>query len=362
MRRRLSCVAAPWLACLISVAASAGEGSEAAAPADCQPDVQLAYICGLERPEDLVVIPETRWLVASGFSPGAGIKLVDGEARLAKRWYLGTPDQIDPQTGSFPACPGPPDTDALHTRGLSLRALGEDRWRLLVVNHGGREAIEVFDVSLPDGLPRLVWRGCLPMPTGEVANSVTSFADGSILATVLTRPGTTIGDFMRGQNTGAVWQWRPGDRGFVQLPGTELPGNNGIETDPDQRHFYVVAFGLHAVAVFDREDTSSPRALITASDFMPDNIRWSGDRLLLAGMRLDEPACGGLRKVVNGVADPMLCHRGWVVGELMRDERRIATVAYGHPQPGFNGHSIAVTWRGELWLGSFQSDRIAIQD
>lgn len=353
MRRQLSCVAALWLACLISCPALAE---------NCQPDSQLAYACGLERPEDLVVIPGTRWLIASGFAPGGGIKLIDGETRMARHWYMGTADQIGPQLANFPACPAPPDAALLHTRGLSLLPLGENSWRLLVVNHGGREAIEVFDVSLAGGTPHLVWRGCLPMPTGQVANSVTAFADGTILATVLTRPGTTIGDFMLGRSTGAVWQWQPGDAGFVELPGTRLPGNNGIETDPDQRHFYVVSFGLHAVAVFDRQDTASPRALITAPDFMPDNIRWSDNRLLLAGMRLDEPACGGLRQVVNGVADPMLCHRGWVVGELLRDEGRIATVAYGHPQPGFNGHSVAVIWRNELWLGSFQSDRIAIQD
>jgi hypothetical protein len=347
----LSLVAALWLACLIPGQASAQE---------CLPDPQLAYVCGLEKPEDLVVIPGTRWLVASSFTPGGGIRLVDGEARVARHWYTGAANQVDPQPGAYLPCPGPPDPELLHTRGLSLRPLGDDRWRLLVVNHGGREAIELFDVWLADGEPQITWRGCLPMLAGQVANSVTSFSDGTVLVTVLTRPGTTIGDFMLGRSTGAVWQWRPGEAGFTQLSGTQLPGNNGIETDPDQRHFYVVSFGLHAVAVFDRQDTSAPIDLITAPDFMPDNIRWTEGKLLLTGMRLDEPACGGLRQVINGAADPMLCHRGWVVGELLPGEGRIATVSYGHPQPGFNGHSVGVIWREELWLGSFQSDRLAI--
>lgn len=351
MIRALSCIAALWLAC--------PAGSPAAAQ-DCPADSQLAYICGLDRPEDLVVIPGTRWLVASSFVPGGGIRLIDGEARTARRWFAGSADQIAPLADGLPACPGPPDPTLLHTRGLSLRPLADGRWRLLAVNHGGREAIELFDLSLAGGEPQITWRGCLPMPPGQVANSVAAFADGTVLATVLTRPGTTIGDFMLGHTTGAVWQWRPGEAGFSELRGTQLPGNNGIETDPDQRHFYVVSFGLHAVAVFDRHDTAAPVSVITAPDFMPDNIRWSDGRLLLAGMRLDEPACGGLRQVVDGVADPMLCHRGWVVGELHRDQGRIATLAYGHPQPGFNGHSVAIAWRGEIWLGSFQSDRVAI--
>jgi len=93
---------------------------------------------------------------------------------------------------------------------------------------------------------------------------------------------------------------------------------------------------------------------------MPDNIHWSAGRLLLAGMRHDEPACGGLRRVIDGVADPMLCHRGWVVGEVDRATRRISTVAYGTPVAGFNGLSAAALMPGELWLGSFQSDRLTI--
>lgn len=208
--------------------------------------------------------------------------------------------------------------------------------------------------------PQLIWRGCLPMPPGQVANSVAAFADGTVLTTVLTRPGTTIADFVQGRTTGAVWQWQPGDSAFARLPGTEFPGNNGLEVDTDERRFYVVAFGWHAVLVFDRHDTARPLAKIVAPDFMPDNIHWSEGRLLLAGMRLDEPACGGLRKVVDGKADPMLCHRGWVVGELLPAEGRIAAVAYGAPQPGFNGLSGAAWVGGKLWLGSFQSSRLAI--
>lgn len=333
----------------------------APAPQGCAPDSDLAYVCGTERPEDILPLPETRWLVASGFARGAGLKLIDAPARTLTRWYTGEPAQIAFDRRRYSACPGPLDPALFNARGLSLRKTGAGQWRLLVVNHGGRESIEVFDVATKgQGAPRLSWRGCLPMPTGQVGNSVASFADGTVLVTVLTRPGTTIADFVAGRVTGGVWQWAPQDDRFRLLPGTELPGNNGLETDPDDRRFYVVAFGWHAVVVYDRADTARPVARIEAPDFMPDNIHWADGHLLLAGMRLDEPACGGLRKVVDGVADPMLCHRGWVVGELDRTAGRIATVAYGRPQPGFNGLSAATLANGELWLGSFQSDRLAV--
>ena len=326
----------------------------------CAPDSDLTYVCGVEKPEDVLRIPGTPWLIASGFATGAGLKLVDTRDRSVTRWFTAAPDQIRPDRSLADGCPGTVDPARFNSRGLSLRPAGRDRWHLLVVNHGGRESIERFDVALRSGRPTLTWRGCLPMPEGQVGNAVAAFTDGTILVTVLTRPGMTIGDFMLGKPTGGVLQHRPGAHGFTLLPGTELPGNNGIEVDPDRRHFYVVAFGWHAVLVFDRTDTRTPVARIDAPDFLPDNIHWSGDRLLLAGMRLDEPACGGLRKVIDRVADPMLCHRGWVVGALDRTRRRIATIAYGRPQPGFNGLSAATFVGDALWLGSFQSDRLAV--
>lgn len=328
--------------------------------ADCAAGDRLDFVCGPQKPEDVIAIPGSKWLVASGFAPGAGLKLVDTQARRFTLWYRGNPDQIRPDARAFPACPRPLDATLFNARGLSLRRLSAQRWRLLAVNHGGRESIEIFDVDLHKGPPRLTWRGCVPMPEGQVANSVASFADGTILVTVLTRPGTAIADFVQGRITGGVWQWRPGETGFALLPGTELPGNNGLETDPDGRRFYVVAFGWHAAVVFDRAETRTPLARIDAPDFMPDNIHWTGGRLLLAGMRLDEPACGGLRKVVDGVADPMTCHRGWVVGEVDLAARQIRTVAEGAPEEDFNGLSAAALVNGTLWLGSYQSARLAI--
>jgi hypothetical protein len=76
-------------------------------------------------------------------------------------------------------------------------------------------------------------------------------------------------------------------------------------------------------------------------------------------MRYDEPACGGLRAIVNGVADPMLCHRGYVVAELNPATGRLTSIAQAGPDPVFNGVSAAAIVGGELWLGSYQADRIA---
>ncbi len=330
----------------------------AATQAACVPGVRLDYVCGVERPEDVLAIPGTTWIVASGFAPGAGLKLVDTRTHNATLWFAGAPDQIGPDRAAYPSCPGPVDPTLFNARGLGLRRTGKGRYSLQVVNHGGRESIEIFDVVLGGTMPKLVWRGCRVMPTGQVGNAVATFADGTLLVTVLNRPGTTIADFVLGKPTGAVWQWRPGGDRFTEINGAELPGNNGLEIDPDERHFYVVAFGWHAVVVFDRR-RSKPVRTIVMPDFMPDNVHWTDARLVAAGMRLDEPACGGLRTVVNGEADKMLCHRGYVVAAIDPVRGVVSTVAYGEPETAFNGVSAAAIAGGTLWIGSYQADRLA---
>lgn len=331
----------------------------ATAPVPCPAEPPLSYVCGAEKPEDIVRIGRSDWLVASGFAQGAGLKLIDARTAEASLWYRGTRDQIAWDRKRFAACPGPVDPALFNARGLSVREQADGTHRLLVVNHGGRESIELFDIDLRPSRPALRWRGCLPLPPGHVANSVASFADGTILTTILTRPGTGITDFVRGGITGLVMAWRPGDTGFAPLPGTELPGNNGLEVSPDGRHYYVVAFGWHAVLKFDRTRQDGPVARLTMPDFMPDNIHWIDGRLVAAGMRLDEPACGGLRRIVDGEADKMLCHRGYVVAAMDGDLTHVSTLAYGEPSPSFNGVSAAAFAGGRIWLGSYQADRLA---
>ena len=92
---------------------------------------------------------------------------------------------------------------------------------------------------------------------------------------------------------------------------------------------------------------------------MPDNIHWDDGKLLLAGMQYDEPACGGVRKIVNGKADEMRCHRGYTVAELDPHSMKFTVVAYAEPDPDFNGVSAAAIVGGDLWLASYQADRIA---
>jgi len=343
--------------CAVLPAGGAGDPKVSGDGKQCEARGNLRFLCGAQRPEDVARIPGTRWLVYSGFSDGAGLKLVDTAARSMRQLTYEVSGAHE--TGEWRDCTTPPDSATFNTQGLTLRYLGDSQSRLHVVNHGGRESIEVFTIDARTAEPRFAWSGCVLMPPGLAANSVATFSDGTILVTVLTHPGRTITDFWRGEITGAVYSWTPGDASFRLLRGTELPGNNGIETSRDETEFFVIAFGWRSVVAFSRANPSQPLRRATAPGFMPDNIHWDDDKLLLAGMQYDEPACGGTRKIINGKADDMRCHRGFTVAHLDPRSMEFSIVAYAEPDPDFNGVSAAIMVAGELWLASYQADRVA---
>jgi hypothetical protein len=193
------------------------------------------------------------------------------------------------------------------------------------------------------------------------ANSVAAFSDGTIIATVPQRTGSTNVQRLRGEPTGDVVEWKPGSDGFRVIAGTQLAGNNGIEISLDEREFYVVSFGTHTVAVFSRQDPRKPLRQTQAPGFMPDNLRWSGDRLIGAGPMYDEPACGGTRLAV--VDNPVLtaCHRGYVVAQLDPETLVWTVLAYAMPNPNIAVVSTGVVMGDTLWIGAANSEGIGYQ-
>jgi hypothetical protein len=337
---------------------SAPPADASPAAANCAPDGGLDFICGLRNPEDLVLIPGTRWLLASGMAAGSGLNAIDTQAKTARSLLAGgltaAPDQ------RYAACPSPLDPQVANLHGLSLRpgltAPADGRYTLYATNHGGRESIEVFTVSMQDGVPSIAWIGCVLMPQGLAANSAAAFTDGTIVATVLTMPGKTFEDLFAQRPTGAVFMWSPGSNGFRQLPGTELAGNNGIETSADDREFFVAASGGKQIVAYSRTDSSKPLRTARLSAFAPDNVRLiDGNRLITAGMIDDEPECGGAPKTPEGIR----CNRGYIVNVIDARTMMVTELARGPRTPAFTGHAIAIPVGDELWLGSFNADRIA---
>ncbi|MGE3462827.1 MAG: hypothetical protein AB7I04_13010 [Pseudomonadales bacterium] len=353
MRRRL------LIGALLLVGTQPGSAGESAG---CDATAGLSYVCGPINAEDLVQIPQTRWVLSSGMAPGGGIYLVDSVSRQWRQLYTGAPDQVRHDAATYGTCPDAPALASFVSHGLHLRAKGDGRATLYVVGHGGREAIEVFDVDATAAEPTLAWRGCVPMPTGGVAaNSVTSLRDGTLLATVLMHPGQTFSDVFAGRPTGAVYRWSPGDAGFTVIPGSELPGNNGIEVSADEREIYVVSTGLANISVFANESPTRVLRATPSLDYGPDNIHMTPEGLLITGGPSNtDHACGALDVENMDLEEFASCPRGSVAATYdpltLEEVQRWSSP----PDPQFSNATMALEVGEEVWIGTFAGDRIGV--
>jgi hypothetical protein len=329
-------------------------------PASCAPAAGLTFLCGLQNPEDVVLVPGTRWLLASGMAPGAGLSAVDTQAKTVRKLYAPGTASARADRTRFANCPGPLDAKQAVLHGLALRSAGTGRYTVYATNHGGRESIEAFELNVASGnaaAPSATWIGCVVLPAKLAANSVAAFSDGTLVATVLILPGKTFQDAFAGKNTGIVIQWTPGSKGFVELKGTELVANNGIETSPDDRTFYVASTPTYRVYEFSRaKPGAGPLRVAQLKDFGPDNVRWTADnRLITAGLIDNEPACGGRPKNEEGIRCPM----GYAVAAIDPKTMTATEIARGQRTTSFTGTAMAAIVGNELWLGSFFADRLA---
>jgi hypothetical protein len=323
--------------------------------APCAASGGLTFICGVANPEDLVLVPNSRWMVASGMAPGSGLHLVDTRAKTVQSLYALGIASTRPDRKTYVDCPGPLDPKQAVLHGLSLRRASGGRYTLYATNHGGRESVEVFELDV-SGTPTATWIGCVQTPNKLALNSVAAFSDGTLVATVLIMPDKTFEDAFAQRNTGVVLQWTPGSSAFRPIPGTELSANNGIETSPDDREFYVVSTTTKRIIAFARNNPGKPVRTAQLKEFAPDNVRWTSDnRLITAGMLDDEPACGGPPKDEKGIR----CPRGYVVVTLDPKTMAVTELARGPATPAFTGTAIAMRVGDDLWLGSFNADRLA---
>src|SRR5262245_17963045 len=130
----------------------------------CAPSGGLNFICGLQAPEDLVLVPNTRGLIASGMMARSGLHLIDTQAKTARTLFGVATSPSTADKARFASCPGPLDPKQAILHGLSLRPAQTGHYTLYATNHGGRESIEVFDLDARGASPAATWVGCVLMP------------------------------------------------------------------------------------------------------------------------------------------------------------------------------------------------------
>ena len=76
----------------------------------------LHYVCGLDEPEDLLQVGNSKWVIASGMGAHGGIFLIDSDAKTAKRFFTGA---SKPDLKMYPDCASAPANFNAH--GIALR-------------------------------------------------------------------------------------------------------------------------------------------------------------------------------------------------------------------------------------------------
>jgi hypothetical protein len=349
MRLTLSLSTLAWIG--LAGAAQAQQGAPQPPPLmECGTHGEVEILCGTRSPEDLEPTPDGKFLIVSQFvngrggAAGAGLVLFD----LAKKSYTKIPVSAEPRKDwGDPACPGPAELLVPHGLSLSKRAGGA--MQLYVVNHGGRQSMEMFELKRVDGNWQLAWHGCV-VAMYEY-NDVAALPDGGFIAThptALRTPGDTTNLF-GGQPSGYVARWTPG-MGETELPGTRVGYPNGVVVSADGRFMYLNAWTAREVHKYDLKEGKETGMI--KLDFMPDNLTWTDKhQLLAAGVKAARGECP------PGSGTP--CGQTFGVAEI-DPVKMVSHTVFDSDGKGalISGVSVALQAGPAIYIGAFQGDRL----
>jgi sugar lactone lactonase YvrE len=330
---------------------------------DCADQGDVRVHCGFQNPEDLAAAPGGEWIVVSQFPrlvdgefSGTGSLLAlrprDGERRALYPSAEAGRESVVPGVGS-PDCGGPPDAARFSPHGIEVGAASGDEARLLVVNHGGREAVELFRLRVAPEGPALAWEGCVPLPDDAQGNDVAALPDGGFVVTKMLPRETgplTILRLMLGLPTGELLTWDLA-AGWRPVPDTRASAPNGVVASPDGATLYFAAWGGSRLVRVGR-DGSGRREL--AVPHHPDNLSWASDGRLLStgqqGSLLIVPAC---QRIASGT-----CPIPYSVVRVAPDFSSSELVFAEDPPRLSGAGTVALAHDDALWIGTFAGDRI----
>jgi len=322
----------------------------------CDPIGRAKPLCGYQNPEDLALLPDGRHVIVSeygdaGARPGR-LSLLDIGTREHVTLFAGG------ETGSAgpwgaPDC-GPPSS-AFSPHGIHLAKRADGSLQLLVVQHGGRESVEMFEVLPTADAWQLSWRGCAVAPEGGL-NDVVALPEGGFLVTRFGPSSPASFMFAAAKATlfssatGWVYEWSPG-KGFSEVPGTRAAGPNGIELSPDGAKIFLNTTLASEVLRIDRRTGAiEARAAIAR----PDNLTWGRDgRLRVASLR------GNTRELLscNGIEHGS-CAMPFAIVALDPSSMATETVYEGGPGTPSGAGTVGLEVDGGLLIGTFAGDRI----
>lgn len=314
----------------------------------CKPGDNV--ICGLDRAEDIEIIPGSRWLLISelGTPPKVGyISLVDPvtkERRVLSDTIVAT------ETETFPRCGAPPKD--LHPRGFHLSA-AEDGSLRLYQNNPPR--VERYRVTVNGDDVSLAWEGCVITPKELNANDIASLGDnGFVVSHTTDGQRDTMTNFKQvafGIGTGGAFRWTR-DGGWARIPGVAAAMGNGIQVDPTTGRVYLSSMFTQRILAFDADGGNF--AQTDKNSNQVDNLTWSQDGRLIGVGHTGVGVYGTSACRVGAV-----CSFPFAVTAIDPKTLKVEQI-FESKNTGIPGASSAVLKDGTLYFGSSFGDRITI--
>ncbi len=306
--------------------------------------------------EDLAPIDNGRWVIASSYVGGAlkqgALSAIERDSGAVYQLYPPTTKRATKATApraTVAGCDLPVTAEQFAPHGIAVQRI-DGRDLLFVVNHGGRESIELFEV-VAGTVPALAWRGCIPYPKGAMGNAVAVTPDYRLYATNM---GAAIDGMPRAQKwMGDVLQWTQA-AGWSTVPDSNLFAPNGVLVSDDGSELFVASWAAGEVIKLTRDVGKKTVGRTTLSlPFLPDNLRWGDDgTLLAAGLR------GEAMAVVGCMMGSGPCAIPTAIAAIDGDALTIRC----HRDVALPMGTVALPVGDTLWVGPVRGDSIWVLD
>lgn len=227
-------------------------------------DASMRAIHGAPNAEDMAPTLDGRWVFAGSGIGGpvtsGAIMLINARTGQIRRAYIPSGRSSNDAGGP---CRAEAPAENFSPHGIALSPRGDT---LYVINHGGRESIEILRI-MKSRIPRLEWAGCILAPKDYYLNSVAVARDGTIFTTNWPLP-LDIKKFA--DLSGSVFSWKAGTWKQVANSGVTTP--NGLLVTPDGKTLYVSAYARQEIVEINIEAAGTARRTLKTT-FMPDNLR-----------------------------------------------------------------------------------------